>query len=95
MTNLKQIIAEEMKEFEDFYWEKGKYSKRPLGIVEHKKFLSSALTRLAHKTLEGVELERRKIIQSNEYNTAWRIGFNSAIEQFEGKKVAFLKSEEK
>ncbi len=41
MTKTQQAIEQGKKEFEDFYWECGKFEGRHLGINEYKSFLSS------------------------------------------------------
>ena len=82
MTNLKQIIEAEMKEFENLF---------PKHTEIQRQFLAALLTHIAHKTLEAVE------VQKDGYNCreCGSEGFNSAIEQVQEKVDAFLKSEEK
>ena len=111
MTNLKQIIEAEIKEFDKKFspeWWKGfgtTDSIDKLGIMGIKSFLSSSLSRIAHKTLEAVEIG--KILSNLRTAKVWELVPDvprkimisdkdldnlmvSAIEQFQQKIKEFL-----
>ena len=48
------LTKEEEKEFEDFYWERGKYQNRELGIDEYKSFIANLTHSREQKLIEKV-----------------------------------------
>ena len=59
------LTKEEEKEFEDFYWECGKYQNRELGIDEYKSFIAnlthSREQELIEKVIECLEESKSQI----------------------------------
>ena len=98
MTNLKQIIAEEMENLRKNSAGYGFVTDESIQMFEEQ-FVIPALSRLAHKTLEAVRVMR--VIRFNTVMGQIQVGlpnkspefiagFNSAIEQFEVKSKEFL-----
>jgi hypothetical protein len=60
--NLDTILQEADKDFEDFYWETGKYNGRDLGIDGYKDFIHSQITKAYEAGREDREIEFGKRI---------------------------------
>lgn len=60
---LPELIKEAKKDFNDFYWETGKYSKRSTGIKVYEDFLDSLILKVANQTKEEmmVGMEEKEI----------------------------------
>lgn len=81
---LNEKIAEIEKEFEDFYWEQGKYKGRNLGLAEYKKFIRSAIQKLIESSLprEKEEFEIKNPKNSNEVFITRHIqSYNVALQE--------------
>ena len=77
---LQQIL----QEFEDFYWEKGIYEKRQLGINGYKNFISRAVV----SALEACEPEMR--YYSKKHGTKEQKGFDKCLSDYQSAKKKFL-----
>jgi tetrahydromethanopterin S-methyltransferase subunit G len=60
--NIDTILQEADKDFEDFYWETGKYNGRDLGIDGYKDFIHSQITKAYEAGREDREIEFGKRI---------------------------------
>lgn len=83
-----------VEKFEDFYWEKNEFAKRPLGIDEYKKFFSSELTAFAKEMVEAVPKEKTKeaeLEKEKEIVKRDNWFFNSALSQTRQAQMKIVK----
>jgi hypothetical protein len=83
-----KVIMEQPKEweeeFEDFYWENGKYDGRELGIVEHKKFITHLLTQ------QKEEIMSEKFANTYKSSQSYLRGYEDGNHNFKKQVIDFI-----
>ncbi len=94
---MKNIKEEILKDWKDFFWEKGKYERRPLGFKEYENWLSSAIDEVEKEVREEIlsKLPEEGIKWMQEGNNkdrkGYSEGFNACLAQFKENFERILK----